>query len=153
MNAKAPCLRDGRCSQSGASAVEFALVSTILFTLLVAIFEFGRLMFNWNAAVEATRLGARLAVVCDMNAASIKSKMQSLLPGLATGDINVTYAPAGCTGANDCQGVTVGISPSSPAIQYSVPLATLSLRIPPFATTLTRESMVSGAGADTNPDC
>ena len=145
-----PCSRASH--QSGAAAVEFALISTILFTLLVAIFEFGRLMFNWNAGVEATRLGARLAVVCDLNATAIKTRMQSMLPGLGTGDINVTYLPGGCT-ADTCQSVTVEIASSSPYIQYSIALAPLSLRIPPLATTLTRESLVSGSGLDANPDC
>ena len=139
-------------AQAGKAAVEFALIALFLFTLLIGIFEFGRLLFHWNAAAEATRLGARLAVVCDMNAAAIKTRMQSMLPGLSTGDITLSYAPGGCT-VNDCRSVTVAIASTSPAIQYTIPLATLSLRIAPFTTTLTRESLVSGTGLDANPDC
>ena len=56
--------------QSGVALVEFALVTSAGFiVVLFAVFELGRLLFIFNTANEATRLGARLAVVCDANAA------------------------------------------------------------------------------------
>ncbi|MGM8062048.1 TadE/TadG family type IV pilus assembly protein [Vogesella indigofera] len=142
-----------RQAQRGVAAVEFALVAMILFSLLIGIMEFGRLMFTWNSAVEATRRGARLAVVCDMNVAKIKTSMQAFLPMVNTGDIVVSYAPNGCTGAANCQSVTVSISPNAPAFHYSFPFISTSWRIPEFSTTLTRESLATGTGADANPDC
>ena len=51
--------------QSGATTVEFALVLIIFLTFLLAITDFSRMLFTWNAANEATRAGARYAVVCD----------------------------------------------------------------------------------------
>ena len=54
------------------AAVEFALVAALFFTLLIGIMEMGRVLFYWNSAAEATRLGARLAVVCDLNDTTIK---------------------------------------------------------------------------------
>ena len=140
-------------SQSGVAAVEFALVAMILFSLLLGIMEFGRLMFTWNSAVEATRRGARLAVVCDMNVAAIKTSMQKFLPIANVNDIVVSYTPSGCTGAANCQSVTVSISPNAPAFHYIFPFINESWRIPTFSTTLTRESLATGTGADANPDC
>ena len=58
-----------RRAQRGSTIVEFALIASILIMLLIGIFEFGRVMFYWNTASEAIRLGARTAVVCDVNAA------------------------------------------------------------------------------------
>lgn len=145
--------RFSRRAQHGVAAVEFALVAMILFSLLLGIMEFGRLMFTWNSAVEATRRGARLAVVCDMNVANIKTSMQRFLPITNVNDIVVSYAPSGCTGAANCQSVTVSISPNAPAFHYSIPFISTSWRIPAFTTTLTRESLATGSGTDANPDC
>ena len=44
--------------------------------------EMGRLLWTWNAAVEATRFGARLAVVCDIDDTIIKARMIGRLPAL-----------------------------------------------------------------------
>jgi hypothetical protein len=138
--------------QRGAAVVEFALVAMIFFMLLIGIFEFGRLMFTWNTAVEATRRGARLAVVCDMDNAQIKAKMINMLPIITTDDIDIKYLPDGCL-ANTCELVTVEIKPTAPSFQYYIPLLIPSFNIPQFSTTLTRESLSSGSGADANPDC
>ena len=147
--------RPGPSRQRGAAVVEFALVAMIFFVLLIGIFEFGRVMFTWNSAVEATRRGARLAVVCDMNVAQIKTQMRSILPVLADGDIDITYLPSGCN-ADSCESVTVSIlsgNQSSAAFQYYIPFLNSAWKIPEFSTTLTRESLSSGSGQDANPDC
>ena len=49
--------------QSGAAAVEFALIALLFFTLLFGILEFGRLLYVYNTMQEVTRRGAREAVV------------------------------------------------------------------------------------------
>ena len=49
--------------QRGAVMVEMALTLGIFMVILLALFEFSLLMFTWSRAVEATRLGSRLAVV------------------------------------------------------------------------------------------
>jgi hypothetical protein len=146
--------------QRGAAVVEFALVAMIFFMLLIGIFEFGRLMFTWNSAVEATRRGARLAVVCGLDDAQIKAQMESILPVIADSDIQITYQPvpgqpSPCT-VDTCESVTVKILPggqTAAASQYSIPLLGSTWKIPEFSTTLTRESLSKGTGSDANPDC
>lgn len=49
--------------QQGTSAVEFALIAIVFFTLLLGIIEFGRLFYVWNTVQEVTRHAAREAVV------------------------------------------------------------------------------------------
>lgn len=50
--------------QKGAETVEFAIIALLFFAIIFAIIEFGRALFVWNALTEATRRGARMAVVC-----------------------------------------------------------------------------------------
>lgn len=133
--------------QRGVAAVEFAIVSSLLFTVLFGVMEMGRLLWTWNAAVEATRFGARLAVVCDLNDSHIKSRMISRLPSLANSNIVVTYLnpPAAnntCTTAT-CKAVKVSLTDYTH--QTIIPFVPLSLTLPPFSTTLRKEFMSSTA--------
>lgn len=132
--------------QSGAAAVEFAIVASVFFMILFGAIEMARLLWTWNAATEATRLGARLAVVCDVNAAVIRTRMREMLPALTNGNINVTYLPGGCT-AETCRSVAVSLAGYNHV--PIIPLVPLSIPIPPFATSLPREAMQSAG----NPIC
>lgn len=132
--------------QRGATAVEFAIIAAVFLMLLIGAMEMGRLLWTWNAAAEATRLGARLAVVCDPGDADIVTRMQRMLPGLPAGNVSIAYVPGGCTVAN-CQSVTVSIV----GYQHSlvIPFLPMTLALPPFSTRLPRESMSS----TNNPVC
>ena len=50
-------------SEEGVSAVEFALISPLLFVLTLAIVEFGILLFDKAVVTNASREGARTAIV------------------------------------------------------------------------------------------
>ncbi|MDN5836302.1 MAG: pilus assembly protein [Nitrosospira sp.] len=134
-----------RRKQHGAAAVEFALVVSLLFTLLLGIMEMSRVLFYWNTATEATRLGARLAVVCNKDATVIKTRMNDMLGILPAGNIDVAYTPGGCD-IDSCRSVTVSISGLN--VSTFIPFMPLDLAMPSFSTTLSRESMDSA-----NPDC
>lgn len=137
--------------QRGVAAVEFAIVSSLLFTLLLGVIEMGRLLWTWNAATEATRLGARLAVVCDIDrsmGAPIKSRMRTMLPALANANITIVYmnpantVDASCTNAT-CKAARVSLSGyTHTAI---IPFVPMSLTLPPFTTTLRKEFMSSAS--------
>lgn len=129
-----------QASQRGVAAVEFALVAVILFTVLFGITEFGRVLFMMNTTAEATRLGARLAVVCDKDDSVITTRMTSLAGFLNPGNINVTYSPGGCN-ADTCHYVTVSVTGLT--VQSLVPLIPVNFNMPAFSTTLPRESMSS----------
>jgi len=137
--------------QHGAEAVEFALVSLVFFTLLLGAMEFGRLMHYWNTAAEVTRLGARMAVVCDLGDAEIKSRMRGMLPLIEEGHIDISYRPAGCD-VNSCETATVEINPSN-SISTFLWLLPRSMSLPAFRTTLPRESMQSTFAGQPNPVC
>lgn len=136
--------------QRGVAAVEFALVITLLLTLLFGIIEFSRVTFYWNTATEATRLGARLAVVCDFDAATIKSRMTDLFPVIAATNISVDYLPDGCA-IDTCEQVKVAVAPA--AVVTYIPFLRFTPNFPPFSTTLPRESMKSTFEGVANPVC
>jgi Flp pilus assembly protein TadG len=139
-----------RRRQRGATAVEFALVSTVFFTLLIGMMEMGRVLFYWNTAAEATRLGARIAAVCDVADANIKAKMTDMLSLLPASAISVAYDPSGCD-INTCRYVTVKVQ--SVTVATLIPLMPLNLAMPDFSTTLPRESLQSTVGGTANPMC
>lgn len=138
--------RPGR--QRGLALVEFALVASGGFILLLlGVFELSRVMYTFNTANEATRLGARLAVVCGMNDTVITDRMSALLPELNASTVSITYEPSGCQAdaVDDtpaCQSATVAINPGT-TIQTVIPFIDFTIDIPPFSTTLTREAMDS----------
>ena len=51
-------------------------------TALFGVFEFGRIMWYWNAAAEATTIGARLATVCSIGSGAPRRKMAEVFPRL-----------------------------------------------------------------------
>ena len=122
--------------------IEFALVLIIFLTFMLGITDFSRMLFSWNAANEATRAGARFAVVCDNtgNKAQVLAKMQAMVPQIS--DIALAWNPAGCTAAS-CEGVTVTITNLD--FQWISPIAgsaaRAGIRMPAFSTYLPREIM------------
>jgi Flp pilus assembly protein TadG len=143
----------GARRQKGVAALEFALISAIFFTLLIGVMEMGRVLFYWNTAAEATRLGARVAVVCDVNSNQATTNpvvrdMQQMLPILQPVNISVAYTPSGCD-ATSCTAVTVSVT--NVTVNTVVPFVPFNLTMPPFSTTLPRESLNSVNG--TNPTC
>jgi Flp pilus assembly protein TadG len=135
-----------RTRQRGSTVVEFALVFLIFLTFMLAIVDFSRMLYTWNAANEATRAGARYAVICDdtNNQAAVLARMQQLLPSITS--INLRWEDdagnTSCTSAT-CVGVTVTIV----GMQYRwiSPIAGLAglapFSMPTFKTYLTREIM------------
>lgn len=128
-------------NQSGSTVVEFALVLLIFFAFLLGLMDFARMLYTWNATNEATRAGARYAVVCDgtANQAAVLAKMQALVPQIAT--INIAWDPAGCTTAT-CQGVTVSVTGLNYRWISPIPGRSSQLiAMPGFSTYLPREIM------------
>jgi len=128
--------------QRGATAVEFALVLLIFLTFLLGIVDFSRMLFTWNAANEATRAGARYAVVCDdtTKANAVLAQMKGMLPQIQT--VSLQWTPLSCTASN-CEGVTVTITGLN--YQWISPIAGLAalspIPMPVFSTFLPREVM------------
>ena len=86
--------------QRGVAAVEFALVALLFFTILLAIIEFGRMLFIFNTMQEMTRRGAREAVVRWVDSAS-QAEIKTIAlfndatmpasPDVTAANITITY--------------------------------------------------------------
>ena len=126
--------------------IEFTVVAAVFFLMLVGIVAAGNLYYTHNALVEATRRGARYAV---MNPTGSVTAVQnvvvygtdapaqgatSLIYNLQTTNVTVNY-----TGLNVAQG-TVTVSITNYTFPFVLPTTTTSITMPPYRTTLTGES-------------
>lgn len=134
--------------QRGTITVELGLSAFLLLAALVGAMEVGRLLWTWNAAAEATRLGARLAAVCSIDDADIKARMRERLPGDVT-DANIVLSysnPGGgggaCNAAN-CVFAHVELQNYSHEMLVPLPTALGRIELPAFRTTLPREVLNS----------
>lgn len=133
--------------QKGATAVEFGLVAIVFFSVLLGILEFGRVLYTWNAAAEATRWGARQAVVCAQGSSSVLSHMQRIMPSLTTANVSIQWydgsgAVSTTCDSSSCAGIAVkvtGLTISTIAPINWIGFSTLT--IPGFSTYVPREIM------------
>jgi len=140
-----------RCSNSGAALIEFVLIVSLFFVLLIGIVELARVMFYWNTATELTRMGARIAAVCDINAGVVADKVSGFYPLIPRNKVQLSYFPQGCS-LSTCEEVTVSVA-SGVEINTMIPFLSLNLSLPEFRTTLPRESLQSTFGGVANPVC
>lgn len=144
-----PALRSRRSArQAGVTAVEFAFVAMIYLALILAITDLGRWFFTANAASEATRLGARLAVVCSRSSwtGGVYDQMHVFVSDMTPSNVTFETFPS-----NSC--VEYGSDPTTVCTGVSVTVSGLTLRpispylpevpIPSFKVTLPRESMAT----------
>ena len=137
--------------QSGLSTVEFALVALVLFLLIFGVIEIARAFFVTSLLDEATRRGARMAVVCPIDDPEIFQTAafnNTLIPDLDAGDITVEYLdtagaivgnPADPTGFRQIRYVRVRVVGYQH--QMFIPLVAALFVMPEYATVLPRESL------------
>ena len=140
-------------AQRGSVAVEFAIVGSLLITLLFAITGFAHWVYTLEMVADATRAGARMAVVCDVNDAAIRAAIQGKVPQLSlqAAQITLVYEPAGCNRSN-CQVIRVAVAGATYLPWF--PAGEGIFSIPAFSTSLPRESLESvNAAGEINPVC
>ena len=96
----------------GAAAVEFALVSFLLFSLLMGTIGFGIVLFAQQSALHAAREGARLAAVgvngsCGPFQTIVANRGKGA--NVVAGSVKLAYTDTNGNGAND-PGDTVTVS-------------------------------------------
>jgi len=142
--------------QQGITTVEVAVVGLVAMITLFGVVEVARVFFVLNALDEATRRGARIAAVCQINDTAIAEitvfnpsgggAASSLLAGLTTGNVVVEYLdqggiplpnPIGSFGL--IQFVRVSITEFTH--QLIIPLWMQTFVMPNFATTIPAESL------------
>ena len=154
-----------RFRQKGTTTVEFAIIAASFFIVLFGVIGIGRALFVWNTLTEATRRGARVAVVCPVNSPAIarvtifgdpaSATASPVLGGLTTSNVQVAYLDQsggavtnpGGTGFINIRYVRVGMTDYQ--ITLLIPFISAVLTALPFETTLPRESLgvTPGVGA------
>lgn len=151
--------RSIRKQEKGQSLVEFALVAMIFLVVLFGIIEFSRALWTYNTIVQATRAGARFAVVEVPTSTDIEVQRfvayhnstgtgTPVLPGLSTSNVSVNYwkiNPA--TGAyeaptpNKYAADVIQVGITGYTFNFIVPIFGTSLTLPGFTTTLQLEGL------------
>ncbi|MFD2092072.1 TadE/TadG family type IV pilus assembly protein [Blastococcus deserti] len=94
-------MRDRLRSESGATAVEFALIVPLLIALVIGIAEFGRAFQVQGTLSAAAREGVRLMALQNDQAAAraaVRAAASSLDPAITDGQITIT--PSSCPQLN-----------------------------------------------------
>lgn len=120
--------------QRGAAVVEFALILTLLISLLAGIFEFGRAFWYYDALTKATRDGARLMSVSDkatIASAGVQATKNAVVfavadpdkgagvPDFTTANVDVTCLNAAFDPGPAC---TDGTAPGGVRVQINYPM-------------------------------
>jgi Flp pilus assembly protein TadG len=136
-----------RSGEHGSTLIEFTVVAAVFFMMLVAIVAAGNLYYTHNALVEATRRGARYAVLNPTGSTTAVENVvvygtdtpaqgaTSLIYNLTPANVIVTYSP----GFNVAAG-TVTVTISGYSYPFVAPTLTTSITMPPYRTTLSGES-------------
>jgi hypothetical protein len=134
--------------QRGTTTVEFAIVGLLLFTLLFAIIEFGRILFSLNVLDESARRGARVAAVCAVNDAAITDAATFVgLPNLTAANVVTQYldengAPLGDPAGADLAAIAfVRVRIVNYSFPVAIPLIATVFAAPEISSTLPRESL------------
>jgi Flp pilus assembly protein TadG len=102
-----------RKNRRGAAVVEFAIVAPVFFLLVFGMIEYGRMVMVQQVLTNASREGARYAVIQstnDTNAVETKVKdyLTSAKLNAAASTVTVTWPASG--GSGSAQPVTVSVS-------------------------------------------
>ena len=142
-------------NEKGNTIIEFAIVATVFFMMLVGIVAAGHLFYTHNALVEATRRGARYAVLqcrpnqggcpnSDTTISRVKNVVvygtdspaagaTSLISNLQPTNVTVEFSSFGLAAG------TVSVSINSYSYPFVLPSVTTSITMPPSRTTLSGE--------------
>ena len=135
-----------REGERGSTLIEFTVVASVFFLMLVGIVAAGNLYYTHNALVEATRRGARYAVLHASGGTTAVQNVvvygtdtpaqgaTSLIYNLQPNNVTVTYS-----GLNVGSG-TVTVTIINYSYPFVVPTLTTSVPMPPYRTTLSGES-------------
>ena len=145
--------------EKGQTLVEFAFVVILFLTVLFAIVEFGRALWTWNTIVQATRAGARFAVVETPTSTNSEVKNfvvyynsagtgSPVLPGLTTSNVTVNYYKIDSTGnyvappgGNKFMADLIQVSITGYTFNFLVPIFGSGITLPAFTTTLNLEGL------------
>ena len=143
-----------RSRNQGLVTVEFAIIGTVVMIVLFGAIELGRTLFVMNTLTEVTRRCARVAAVCPVNDPAPAQVAvfangggsSTVVAGLTPANIVIEYLDIAGTvvadPANEFQSIRyVRARLVNFTHELVIPFLAPLLPMPPFATTLPRESL------------
>jgi hypothetical protein len=109
---RSPGIRQGGSARRmGAAVVEFAIVAPVFFLLVLGMIEFGRMVMVQQVLTNASREGARVAVLDGTTAQEVFSRVQALLEpaGIRRAEILLDPNPPSLAGPGQPVTVTVRV--------------------------------------------
>lgn len=156
-----------RQDERGTTVAEFAMVALLFFTLIFGIIEFGRLLYTHNALADATRRGARYAVLhpglTNAHEDAVKNEVvygskatydddgnptsAPLISGLTTSMVEVTFEGEDLDGDPDTPASSFGSNLGTATVKIvgysfnlSIPVIGRPVALGDYSTTLSAES-------------
>ena len=99
-----------RNNRRGAAAVEFAIIAPVFFLLVFGMIEFGRMIMVQQIITNASREGARIAVLDGATTNGVTTQVTNYLDGASISGASVTVTPDPPTDAQWGEPVTVDVS-------------------------------------------
>lgn len=102
--------RSCRRNRRGAAAVEFAVVSPVLFLLIFGMIEYGRMVMVQQVITNAAREGARKAVLDGSTSSDVTTVVSNYLTSAKISGATTTVNPTNPSSATSGSSVTVTVS-------------------------------------------
>ncbi|HZN33068.1 MAG TPA: TadE/TadG family type IV pilus assembly protein [Pirellulaceae bacterium] len=99
-----------RRKRRAAAAVEFAIVAPVFFLLVFGMIEYGRMVMVQQVLTNASREGARVAVLDGATVATVQTRVNDYLAAGSITGATITVAPNPLSGAEFGDPVTVTVS-------------------------------------------
>lgn len=131
-----------RRNRQGASAVEFAVVAPLFFLLVMGMIEYGRMVMVQQVITNASREGARRAVLDGATAAEVTTTVTNYMTSSRITGATITVTPNPPSSAAAGSPVTVAVS---------IPFSQVSWLPSPMylgATTLSATTVMRREGTD-----
>lgn len=136
--------RQRRC---GAAAVEFAVISPVLFIMVFGMIDVGRAVMVQNLLTNAARDGARTAVLDGVTSQEVITQVSDFLAASSVPNASVNVTPSDLTTA--AQGDPVAVSASVPFNSVSWLPSSIYLKDVILESTVIMRREVDGANSGT----
>jgi Flp pilus assembly protein TadG len=100
----------GSRQRRGAAAVEFALVAPLFFFLVLGMVEYGRMIMVQQVITNASREGARRAVLDNATTADVQAIVDDYLENGSVDGATITVTPSPPSSAAAGDPITVSVS-------------------------------------------
>jgi Flp pilus assembly protein TadG len=98
----------------GAAAVEFAIVAPVFFLLVIGMIELGRALMVQQVLINASRVGARQAVIAGATTSAVQSVVKDYATSVAVPSVSVSVTPdPAAAKSGDTMTVTTSVNYSS----------------------------------------